>query len=254
MWSGNRDNGSISTKVVDNAFSTLFSIVSIFAEVPSLWLQITLVGAWLGLILLVAEGLNRFTGTAPEVSRKVVHIGTGNVILLAWWLQIPGWVGICAGIFAAAIAVISYQIPILPSINSVGRHSLGTFFYAISIGLLIAWFWPLASPEYAVLGILVMAWGDGLAAVIGQRFGKHRYQLWGVNKSWEGSLTMWLVSYAVSSLILLVAEGNLWQIWVVSAVVASVATGLEFFSKWGVDNLTVPLGSAAVAFFLNQFF
>ena len=35
-----------------------------------------------------------------------------------------------------------------------------------------------------------MAWGDGLAAIIGQRFGKHQYQIGTIKKSWEGSLAM----------------------------------------------------------------
>jgi phytol kinase len=222
------------------------------SEVPAVWLQISLVGAWLGLILLIAEGLNRFTQTDPEISRKVVHIGTGNVILLAWWLEIPAWVGIAAAILAGAIALISYYFPILRSINSVGRQSWGTFFYAVSIGVLIAWFWPLQLPQYAALGILVMTWGDGLAATMGQRFGKHTYQVGGIKKSWEGSLTMFLVSFFVSNLILLAVQGNFWQTWVVSAVVALVATTLEAFSKFGIDNLTVPIGSAAIAFLLNQ--
>ena len=188
------------------------------------------------------------------MSRKVVHIGTGNVILLAWWLKIPAWVGISAGIISAAIALISYRLPILPSVNGVGRKSLGTFFYAVSVGILIGWFWSIQQPQYAAQGILIMAWGDGLAAVIGQNFGKHPYQVWGMNKSWEGSLTMCLVSYIVCSLILLAVQGNIWQTWVVAIPVAFVATGLETLSKVGLDNLTVPLGSAALCFLLNQFF
>jgi len=61
------------------------------------------------------------------------------------------------------------------------------------------------------------------------------------------------VSFAVSSLILLTAGGNVGQTLVVSAVVALVAATLESVSKLGIDNLTVPIGSAAIAFFLNQF-
>lgn len=225
----------------------------IISTFPHIWLQVSLVGAWLGIILILAESLNRIAKVDPEISRKVVHIGTGNVIILAWWLQIPAWVGIAAGIISAAIALISYQLPILPSVNSVGRKSLGTFFYAVSIGTLIGCFWPLNQPQYAALGILIMAWGDGLAAVIGQNFGKHPYEVWGMKKSWEGSLTMCLVSYVICSLILLVVQGNIWQTWVVAIPVALVATALETLSKVGIDNLTVPLGSAALCFLLNQF-
>ncbi|HSF75124.1 MAG TPA: phosphatidate cytidylyltransferase, partial [Microcoleus sp.] len=46
---------------------------------------------------------------------------------------------------------------------------------------------------------------------------------------------------------------NIWQTWAVSAVVALVAATLESVSKLGIDNLTVPIGSGAIAFFLNQF-
>jgi phytol kinase len=216
------------------------------------WLQLASVAAWLFLVILSAWGVHRFVKTDPEIVRKIVHIGTGNVILLAWWLHIPAIVGIMASIVASAVTLLSYRFPILPGINSVGRRSFGTFFYAVSVGILIAWFWHIQQPYYAVIGILVMTWGDGLAALIGQRFGKHKYKVLGGQKSWEGSLTMALVSYLIISLILLSTQGNLWQTWIISLVVALVATGLETFSFLGIDNLTVPLGSAALAFVLTQ--
>ncbi len=218
----------------------------------NLWQQILFIGIWLGFILLVAEGLNRIHSIEGEFSRKIVHIGTGNVILLAWWLNIPAWVGIAAGVISGIIALISYQIPILPSVNSVGRKSLGTFFYAVSIGVLIALFWPIQQPQYAAIGILVMAWGDGMAAVIGQQFGTHPYFVLGMKKSWEGSFTMAVVSFTVISLILLNVQGNVWQTWVVAFLVAFLSAALETLSILGIDNLTVPLGSAALSFGLNQ--
>lgn len=221
-------------------------------SVPNIWFQVAIAGAWLGAVSLVAAAVDHYTAADSEIRRKIVHIGAGNVILLAWWLHIPAWVGITASILASIVTLLSYKFPILPGINSVGRQSLGTFFYAVSIGVLIAYFWSIAQPYYAVLGILVMTWGDGLACLIGQRFGKHQYQIAGMNKSWEGSLTMAVASYIVSSLILLGVQGNTWETWLVSLAVAIVATTLEAFSKFGIDNLTVPLGSAAVGFILNQ--
>jgi phytol kinase len=217
-----------------------------------LWLHIGIVAVYLGAIVLAAELLHRYQLFQPEQVRKVVHIGAGNVILLAWWLQIPAWVGIGAAIAASIVALLSYKFSILPGINSVGRQSLGTFFYALSVGILIGWFWPLDLPQYAAIGILVMTWGDGLAALIGQRFGRHPYKIAGSQKSWEGSLTMAVVSYIVCSLILLAVQGSIWQTWTIPIFVALVATGLEAFSKLGIDNLTVPLGSAALSSLLEQ--
>jgi phytol kinase len=207
---------------------------------------------WLGLVLLLAWLVYRSGKFDHEIVRKIVHVGTGNVILLAWWLDIPAVLGIIASAIASGVTLLSYKLPILPGINSVGRKSLGTFFYALSIGILVAFFWYINQPQYAALGILIMAWGDGFAAIIGRRFGKHKYKLFGGQKSWEGSGAMTLISYIISSLILFSTEGNIWQVWVISLVVAVVATVLETLSFLGMDNLTVPLGSAALAFWLNQ--
>ncbi|MDX2096965.1 MAG: SEC59/DGK1/VTE5 family protein [Leptolyngbyaceae cyanobacterium bins.59] len=226
-----------------------------FLNLPTplpLTFQMAIVAGWVGIILLLTEGAYRYTQLGAEGVRKILHIGVGNVILLAWWLQIPAWIGIVASLLAGGVALLSYRIPILPSINSVRRQSWGTFFYAISIGLLIALFWPLQQPQFAALGILVMVWGDGWAALVGQRFGRHPYELWGMKKSWEGSLTMAIVSYLVSGFLLFGVYGNLWQVWATAGVIAIVATTLEAFSKYGVDNLTVPLGSATLAFWLIQ--
>ncbi|MBE9051910.1 phosphatidate cytidylyltransferase [Nostocales cyanobacterium LEGE 11386] len=230
----------------------MLSSVIDLTSISPLWLQITTVAVWVLLILLIAWVVKRFAKGDPEIVRKIVHIGTGNVILLAWWLDIPASVGITASILASTITLLSYRFPILPGINSVGRQSLGTFFYAVSVGILVAWFWHIQQPQYAAIGIMVMAWGDGLAALIGQHFGKHKYKVLGAQKSWEGSLTMALVSYLISSLILLSVEGNVWQTWVVSLAIALAATTLEAISFLGIDNLTVPLGSAALAFMLIE--
>jgi phytol kinase len=219
----------------------------------NLWLRIATVPVYVGAIVLTAELLHRYTDTNPEYVRKVVHIGTGNVILLAWLLQLPAWVGITSAILAAIVTLISYSLPILPGVNSVGRKSLGTFFYAVSIGVVTAVFWHLKLPQYGVIGILIMAWGDGLAAIIGQKFGKHPYTIFGNTKSWEGTFTMLIVSYAIVSIVLFSVEGNIWQIWVVGIPVAIAATAIESIAQWGLDNLTVPLTSAGLALAIDQF-
>lgn len=216
-----------------------------------LFLDCILVLTWLAIVGGLSEAARRW-GYSPEIPRKIVHIGAGQVILLAWWLGVPAWLGIVASIVFGAIALLSYRLPLLPGINGVGRKSLGTFFYAISIGCSMVWFEPLHQPQYAVIGILIMAWGDGLAALVGQRFGTHPYQIWGEKKSLEGSLTMLLVSYCVSVAVLLAVQGPILATWIVPAMTAAVATGLESISKYGVDNLSVPLGSAAVCFWLQQ--
>jgi len=215
-----------------------------------LWQKLAILGGWVGGVILLAETLNRLNWAESEVVRKIVHIGIGNVILLAWWLHISTRLGVIASLLFSGVTLLSYWFPILPGINSVGRQSLGTFFYTLSFASLIGLFWA-AQPHIAVLGILIMAWGDGLAALVGQAWGRHPYEVWGMKKSWEGSLTMLVVSFGITSLILsaISAQG---PILLMAAVVAIAATLLESLSKFGVDNLTVPLGSGAIAFLCSQ--
>ncbi|MBD2107942.1 diacylglycerol/polyprenol kinase family protein [Nodosilinea sp. FACHB-13] len=210
--------------------------------------QIGLVAAWLAVVGGVAEGVRRTGRFATEITRKIVHIGAGHVILLAWWLHTPAWMGITASVVFSGVALLSYRLPILPGVDGVGRNSLGTFFYAVSIGVLTAVFWPLGLPQYAALGILVMTWGDGLAALVGQNFGRHPYKIFGNQKSWEGSLTMALASLLVVLLVLGLTAGFTGAVWATAVVVAIAATLLETLSFYGLDNLTVPLGSAALAY------
>ncbi|MGB3202268.1 MAG: diacylglycerol/polyprenol kinase family protein [Nodosilinea sp.] len=210
--------------------------------------QIGLVAAWLAVVGGVAEGLRRAAHFDTEITRKIVHIGAGHVILIAWGLHTPAWMGIAASVVSSGVALLSYRLPILPGINGVGRNSLGTFFYAVSIGVLTAIFWPPWLPQYAAIGILVMTWGDGLAALIGQNFGRHPYKVFGNQKSWEGSLTMALASFLVCLLVLGGTAGFTGGVWGTALVVAIAATLFETLSFYGLDNLTVPLGSALLAY------
>ncbi len=217
-----------------------------------LWLGLGSAGLYLVLLLLVAETIGRWEIADREISRKIVHIGSGNVLLLAWWFAIPAWIAIAAAVVAGSLALVSFFVPLLPSIESVGRKSLGTFFYAASLGILVGWFWAIGQPHLAVVGILVMSWGDGLAALVGQRYGQHRYCVFGIVKSWEGSLAMAAASFVVCAAILLALYGSSWIVWGIPALVAIAATLLEAFSIFGIDNLTVPIASAALCFLLER--
>ncbi|WP_017324489.1 diacylglycerol/polyprenol kinase family protein [Synechococcus sp. PCC 7336] len=218
--------------------------------------QLACYGIWLGLVFAIAEGL-RSRQVDGELVRKVIHIGIGNIIILAWLFDIPRTVAVIVSAAFSLIALLSYRVKILQSLNGVDRQSYGTFFYAASIAILFAVFWHSGWHAYAAIGVLVMTWGDALAALIGRHWGRHRYTVAGMTKSWEGSLAMWLASAVAIAAVAAVhsywGSGAWMPVWAIalgSSAIAAIATALEVFSWRGLDNITVPLASAALSFWL----
>jgi phytol kinase len=224
-------------------------ITSDFSPIMLLTIQITAVAVWLGLVFLASEILHRFKQD-PELVRKVVHIGTGHVLLIAWWLQIPTWLCVSAGVTFTAIALVSHHTNILPMLNDVGRKTYGVFYYALSITVLVGLLWE-HHPQYAVIGVMVMSWGDGMAALIGKRFGKHTFIYMGNKRSLEGSLAMFVTSLIVMLGIFASGHSLSASDIGVAIPVAVIAAMLEAFSPGGTDNLSVPLASASLSYFLQ---
>lgn len=173
-----------------------------------------------------------------ELSRKIVHIGTGPVLPLAWGLGIPAPWAIPIAMAVTVVALINHRWRLLPAVEDVDRHSYGTVAYGLAITTLLVLFWP-NQPQAACAGVLVMAAGDGLAGLIGRAVQSPRWQIWGQTKSTAGTLTMTLVSSAMLSLLSKIGPGHLGITGVVA--ISLLAVGLEQFSRWGIDNLTVPL-------------
>lgn len=225
-------------------------ITSDISPITALPIQISAVAIWIGLVFLASAILRRFKQD-PELVRKVVHIGTGNVLLIAWWLQIPTWLCVTAGVTFTAIALASHYTNILPMIHDVGRKTYGVFYYALSITILVALFWD-RHPQYAVIGVMVMSWGDGMAALIGKRFGKHTFVHMGNKRSFEGSFAMFATSLIVMLSIFGSTHGIQPRDLGVAIPVAAIAAILEAYSPGGTDNISVPLSSAFLSFALQS--
>jgi phytol kinase len=227
-------------------------ITSDIAPSNALTIQISAVSIWLGLVFLASEILRRFKQD-PELVRKVVHIGTGNVLLIAWWLHIPTWLCVTAGVTFSAIALASHYKNILPMIHDVGRKTYGVFYYALSITILVVFLWD-SHPQYVVIGVMVMSWGDGMAALIGKRFGRHTFVHLGNKRSLEGSFAMFATSLMMIIGIFGLTHGIHTRDIGIAMPVAAIAALLEAYSPGGTDNISVPLSSAALSYVLQSIF
>ena len=205
------------------------------------------VAGWLAAVLLTAMAVRRRWPQQKEWSRKVVHIGTGAVVLLAWVFGIPRDFALGAAALVTVGTALNHRFRLLPAVEDVGRQSYGTIAYGASITILLALFWP-QQPLPVAAGVLVMACGDGLAGLVGPQINSPRWRLFGQTKSLAGTAAMALTSWLVLALLIGVAQatGASAPNLVAAAVIAVAATGLEQLSGFGLDNLSVPLATASL--------
>jgi phytol kinase len=176
-----------------------------------------------------------------ELSRKIVHIGTGPVLPLAWVLHVPAAIAVPFAVAVTVIAFINHRWNLLPAVEDVGRNSYGTVAYGIAICLLLILFWA-ENPAAACAGVLVMAFGDGLAGLIGRAVHSPDWTVLDQRKSLIGTATMALTTAVVLASFVLITQSPLAPLRLLA--VCTLAAGLEQMSVWGIDNLTVPLGVA----------
>ena len=210
-------------------------------------LGVAAVAAWLAAVLLTALAVRRRWPQQKEWSRKVVHIGTGAVVLLAWVFGIPRDFALGAAALVTVGTALNHRFRLLPAVEDVGRQSYGTIAYGASITILLALFWP-QQPLPVAAGVLVMACGDGLAGLVGPQINSPRWRLFGQTKSLAGTAAMALTSWLVLALLIGVAQatGASAPNLAAAAVIAVAATGLEQLSGFGLDNLSVPLATASL--------
>ncbi|MCF0147551.1 MAG: phosphatidate cytidylyltransferase [Clostridium sp.] len=202
------------------------------------------------LIIGASSSLTKFNLLSNEGSRKFIHIGVSN-----WWIIAMIFFdnNIYAAIVPALFVIInyiSYKKQVFKAMERDGsKNDLGTVYFAVS--LLILALITFRNIEYSyigALGILIMGYGDGLAAVIGVKYGKHTFEVLGNKRSLEGSLAMFIFSFVVSVIILYIFSGT--NVFLYSLIIAIVSTGLEALSPYGLDNLTVPLGTSLFYYLL----
>ena len=208
------------------------------------FLGVAAVACWLAVVVATALLVRRRWPEQREWSRKVVHIGTGPVVLIAWAMGIGQGVALPAAALVTVLTALNHRYRLLPAVEDVGRHSYGTIAYGAAITILLALFWP-QQPLPVAAGVLVMALGDGLAGLIGPQIPSIRWQVLGQTKSLAGTGAMAAASLlALGGLTALASGlGLAAPSWPSLLLLTGVATGLEQLSRYGGDNLTVPLAT-----------
>ena len=190
-----------------------------------------------------------------EDARKLVHIGFGACAFLLrdlhWW-----------GAALLALTALVFNLLAMPRVGLIiyrpadrlRAFAPGVVFYPLAVLLLVLLFphrLDIVASAWAVLAV-----GDGMAGVIGRRFGRRRIP-WNREKSIAGSLALFLCGGAAGALLawwtrpaasiepsLMFSLGAPFAGALVAALVETIPIRLD-------DNLSVPFAAAGVMWALS---
>jgi len=193
---------------------------------------------------------------APAETRKVIHIGVSHWWLIYLVLIVSPWVGLLGALIFIAINTVSYRLHVFKAMEDPepGKN-LGTIWFPLSLALLIGLELAGVLERWeAGVGVLIMGWGDGMAAVVGQRLSRSPILVFGSKKSLAGTTALVVFSFIVSLLFCLWFTPGLplWVLLLRAASTAFFAALVELATPFGIDNLTVPLLSALFFAFIAQ--
>jgi phytol kinase len=206
------------------------------------------------------------------VGRKMLHISIGNIVFMLflfdhWWVEVL--IAGSALVFSLLTArrmqdylkglasslngggsikkACSAAIKWLTSVSASGAgNEFGLVYYCLMFTLLAFLFFK--TPVVVAVGMLALAYGDGLGAVVGMKYGRHPYRLFD-KKSVEGSLAVFvgaaLAIFAGMAFYGVPLQDALWM----SAAIGLVVSIVEGIAFSGLDNVAIPL--SAVALFIS---
>jgi phytol kinase len=178
--------------------------------------------------------------TIPLILRKAIHAALAVAMVLLAFAGGPTRV-IETGAALVIVFGLALLLRPLDPLRLAERASYGEFFFALAVIAAALLFLPSTEPAFAA-GMLVLGFADSTAAVIGRRWGRNRYVVFGEERSYEGSFA----AFVVSALVLYASGiGVLWAVvggWLLAAV--------EAFAPRGSDNLILPLLAGAIVAFV----
>jgi uncharacterized protein (TIGR00297 family) len=191
--------------------------------------------------------------TGGELARKLVHMAVGGIAFAVRPLGLWGSV-------ACAVGAIVHNLFIFPlyggkrlwrAHESERGRALGIVLYPVAVLLLLLLFRSRLEIAAAAWGIL--AFGDGMASLVGMSIGGSNPLPWNPKKSWAGTLAYALFGGLGAAILLLwTAPGHYAASFAVAIAFAAalVAALLESQPQGLDDNIGVPLVAGLLLFCL----
>jgi len=210
-----------------------------------------------------AETLYRRYHIKAEYTRKIVHIGTGLLTLLFPVMLHSHWEVLILCLAFAILLIISQRTALLPSVNDIRRVSYGSLAFPLAV-------WSVffisekmeyppsmghASRLYFYIPLLTMTLADPAAALAGRKWPLKKFRIGAGTKSPGGSMAFFVVTFILNILLLqYFTTMTTAEVWLLAALVAMTSCMAEFFTPYGLDNLSVPVVATLMLYFGINYF
>lgn len=200
-------------------------------------------------VLMLSAGY--FEKLDKEASRKFIHILLSN-----WWLIAMAffdhWIyAIIPPLAFVVINFVSYRGNLIQVMerDKENNSSLGTVYFAFSLIPLVLLSYVVTNNHWiGFVGFFIMAYGDGFAAIVGKTIKSKEYTIFGDTKTLAGSSVMFVTAFMITLAVFAYCHTE-W--FVLKAILLSlVATILEAISAKGTDNVTVPVITSIITYFV----
>jgi len=200
-----------------------------------------------------------------RLSRKLIHIGTGPIFVLCWlmfpeiwysrWLAALVPLLITAQFALVGLGVMKVEDSVKAMSRTGDRREIlrGPLFYGIVFVVMTLVYWK-ASP-IGTVALMLMCGGDGLAEIMGRGLKSPKLP-WNKDKSWAGSLGMFIGGWALAAFILGmfvlagIFLGPFTGYLIPITLIALAGTLVESLPLKDVDNITVTLAAVALGYLL----
>ncbi|MEB3217118.1 MAG: phosphatidate cytidylyltransferase [Nostocales cyanobacterium 94392] len=182
----------------------------------------------------------------PDISRKVTHIGAGSLIVFLPLYNDSHWSKyLNVTIFVVWIVLLiqkglfaSDEDEAVKTMTRNGDKSelLKGPLYFVIVATICGTFFYKTFP--GIIAMTTLGWGDGIAPIIGSRYGKLKYEVLS-SKSVEGTVSMFVAAFSASVFfvwLIIPSELNIMRIFILTII----ATLVEACSPKEIDNILIP--------------
>lgn len=200
-----------------------------------------------------------------KLSRKIIHIGTGPLFVLCWFLfqntpDARWWAALVPLVITIQFALIGFGIlKDEASVKAMSRTGdpkeilRGPLYYGIMFVLLTVLFWK--DSPIGIIALMMMCGGDGIADIVGRKFNSAKLP-WSREKSVAGSIGVFLGGWIMSVIILFIYinsgmfTGEITDYLLPVSLIALAGTLIESLPFKDIDNVTVTLTAVLVGYFV----